>query len=306
MTDPYATLGVERNADADAIRKAYRKLARRYHPDVNKDPKAEERFKEINAANEVLSDPEKRKLWDEFGEMSTRPGFDAAQARAFRAGGGPRGGGVQWDFGDFAGGDVDMEDLLGGMFGRGGFQQRMPRKGQDQQVGISIDFMTAVLGGERTITIRRPDGTTQTLKVPIPAGAKHEGKVRLKGQGMPSRSGGPAGDLIVVLEVEEHPLLRRDGDDLEMDLPVTVLEAMKGATITVPTPTGDVKVTVPPGVASGKRLRLKGRGVQKKQPGDLYLVIEVVVPKTTDAKALDAAKALDEFYEADVRERIRL
>jgi len=305
MTDPYATLGVDKTADANAIRKAYRKLARRYHPDVNKDPKAEERFKEINAANEVLSDPERRKLWDEFGELSTRPGFDAAQARAFRSGGMPRGGGAQWDFGNFAGSDVDMEDLLGGMFGRGGYE-RMPRRGADQQVGIAIDFLTAVLGGERTITIRRPDGTTQTLKVPLPAGAKDGGKVRLKGQGMPSRSGGPAGDLLVVLEIAEHPLLRRDGDDLEMHLPVTVLEALKGATITVPTPTGDVKVTVPAGVAAGKRLRLKGRGVQKKHPGDLYLVIEIVVPQTADPDALDAAKRLDEFYDSDVRADLEL
>ncbi len=305
MTDPYATLGVDRTADADVIRKAYRKLARRYHPDVNKDPKAEERFKEINAANEVLSDPEKRKLWDEFGEMSTRPGFDAAAARAFRSGGGPRGG-VQWDFGDFGGSDVDMEDLLGGMFGRGGGFERRPRRGVDQQVGITIDFMTAVLGGERAITIRRPDGAAQTLTVPIPAGAKEGGKVRLKGQGMPSRSGGPPGDLLVVLEVADHPLLRRDGDDLEMDLPVTVLEAMKGAALTVPTPTGDVKVTVPAGVASGKRLRLKGRGVQKRTPGDLYLMIEVVVPHTTDRGALDAAETIDAFYDGDVRAGLEL
>jgi DnaJ-class molecular chaperone len=310
MADPYTVLGVERGADADAIRKAYRKLARKYHPDVNKDPAAAEKFKEVNAANEILSDPEKRKNYDEFGDVSTRPGFDADRARAFRGGRGAPGGGVQWDFGGGGNGgvDVDMEDLLGSMFGGGGMGfDRRPRKGQDQQIAVSIDLLTAIRGGERHLTLQRPDGTTDSIRVPIPAGAKDGGKVRLKGQGGASRTGGPPGDLLVLLEVLPHPLLRRDGDDLEMDLPVTVLEAIQGASLTVPTPTGDVRVTVPAGVGSGRRMRLKGRGVQRKgRPGDLYLVVRPVVPVASDEETIEAAKVIEEAYEGDVRAGLRL
>jgi DnaJ-class molecular chaperone len=308
MADPYTVLGVDRTADADTIRKAYRKLARKYHPDVNKDPNAADRFKEVNAANEILSDPERRKNYDEFGEASTRSGFDADRARSFRGGRGAPGG-RSWDFGGGNGGaEVDMEDLLGSMFGGGGAGfDRRPRKGPDQQIAIGIDLLTAIRGGERQFTLQRPDGSTEAIRLPIPAGAKDGGKVRLKGQGAPSRTAGPPGDLIVHLEVADHPLLRRDGDDLEMDLPVTVLEALQGASLTVPTPTGDVRVTVPKGVGTGKRMRLKGRGVQRKgRPGDLYLVVRPVVPVTDDPEAVEAAKALEAAYDGDVRANLRL
>jgi curved DNA-binding protein len=302
MRDPYTVLGVTRAADADTVRKAYRKLAKEWHPDLNKRPGAADRFKEINAAYEIVGDAEKRRLWDEFGEASTRPGFEPERARAFRGGAGrPYG---------FDGGGIDMEDLLGSLFGGGmgsgpGFDRG--RRGVDQKMELTVDFMTTVLGGERVIAIRRPDGSTDRLRVPIPAGAREEGKVRLRGQGLPPRGGGPCGDLIVVLRVLEHPYLRRDDDDLEMDVPITVLEAIRGGTVTVPTPTGDVKLTVPAGVQSGTRMRIRGRGIQKKgEPGDLYLVLRPVVPSSADPAIIEAAERIDAAYTGDVRADLKL
>lgn len=307
MRDPYIVLGVDRGADSDTVRKAYRKLAKEWHPDLNKSPRATDRFKEINAAYEIVGDAEKRRLWDEFGETSTRAGFDPARARAFRGGGGgaPRG----YGFDPSGASGVDMEDLFGSLFGGGGAPRGFERgsRGIDQQIELTVDFMTTIRGGERVITIRRPDGSTEPLRVPIPAGAREDGKVRLKGQGLPPRGGGPCGDLIVLLRVLEHPCLRRTDDDLEMDVPITVLEALRGASITVPTPTGDVKLTVPAGVQAGTRMRIKGRGVQKKgSPGDLYLVLRPVVPASTDPEVLVAAERIEAAYPGDVRADLRI
>jgi DnaJ-class molecular chaperone len=206
---------------------------------------------------------------------------------------------------------VLFRSLLSSLFGGGAPGQRAggfqgPRKGQDQQVELTIDFLTAVRGGDQRFTLRRADGTTESVTVPVPAGAKSGGRIRLKGQGLPPRGGGPCGDLLVHLTVADHPQLRRIEDDLELDVPVTVLEAMKGATITVPTPTGDVKVQVPPGSRSGSRLRLKGRGIQKRAgPGDLYLVIRPTVPTTQDPELLAAAERLEAAY-GDVRSALKL
>jgi curved DNA-binding protein len=298
MQDPYTVLGVERQADADAIRKAYRKLAKEWHPDVNPDPRAESRLKEINGAYEVLGDEDKRKLWDEFGEQSTRPGFDPTVARGFRGRGG----------GGFDGGAVDVDDLLGSLFGAGGggFDRR-PRRGADQQLDLSVDFMTSVLGGERVVGLRRADGASETVRIPIPAGARDGGRVRLKGHGLPPRGGGPCGDLLVNIKVQDHPLLRREDDDLVLEVPITVLEAMRGGAITVPTPTGDVKVTIPSGVQSGTRMRLKGRGVQKRDaPGDLYLLLRPQVPQSSEPEVLAAAERIDQAYAADVRKALKI
>lgn len=302
MRDPYSVLGVDRVADSDAVRKAYRKLAKEWHPDVNKAAGAGDRFREINAAYEILGDAEKRRLWDEFGEASTRPGFDAARARMYRSPGRGSSG-----FDGMEG--LDMEDLLGSLFGSGagGGFGRVPARGVDQQIELTVDFMSTVRGGERVISVRKGDGSTDTLRVPIPAGAKDGGKVRLRGKGLPPRGGGPNGDLLVVLRVLDHPHLRRDEDDLEMEVPITVLEALQGGAITVPTPTGDVKVTIPPNVRSGTRLRLKGRGVQKQPtPGDLYLVLRPNVPDTTSPEAIAAAQAMNEYYARPVRDGLDL
>ncbi len=297
MRDPYSVLGVDRRADADTIRKAYRKLARKWHPDINREPGAEERFKEINAANEILGDPEKRRMWDRFGEASTRPGFDASRARSWGGVGGMGG----------RGGDINVEDLLGSFFGGGSGFERGPRRGADQQLDLTVDFLTTVLGGEQSVTIRRPDGRRETLDVPIPAGATDGGKVRLKGQGLPPRGGGPCGDLLIRLEVRPHPLLERIGDDLELEVPITVLEAIRGGTITVPTPTGDIRLTVPAGVRSGKRLRVRGRGVQRRgASGDLYVVLRPMVPAVDDPEVLAAAERIELAYETDPRAALKL
>ncbi|NCG18629.1 MAG: DnaJ domain-containing protein [Rhodobacterales bacterium] len=298
MSNPYRALGVDKQADKATIRKAYKKLARKFHPDVNKDAGAEDRFKDINAAYDVLGDDKKRKLFDEFGEASTRPGFDANQARSFRG----RGSGMPFNAG---GGGV--EDLLGSLFGAGFGGQQRQRRGQDQQTLISIPFMTIVLGGEQEVTLRQPNGELETVRIPIPAGANHGGKVRLRGRGLPPRGGGPCGDLIVELNVDNHPHLRRSGNDLELDVPITVLEAIQGASITVPTPLGDVKVTVPPWVKSGARLRLKNRGVQKKSaPGHLYLILRPMVPQSDTDEVLAAAQVLENAYESPIREGFKL
>ncbi len=340
MTNPYATLGVVKTASQDEIKKAFKKLARQYHPDINKDPASEEKFKEVNAAYDAVGDPEKRKLYDEFGELALKPGFDAAKARAWQnasAGGGGGTGGFRFDFGD---GAVDMEEFFSSMFGggfggggrrteRGSAQARDPRRGhpdfsgfgtdfghggrhrstmrgQDQTIAVTIDAMTAILGGERRLSVPRYGGEVEHLNIRIPAGARDGGKLRLTGQGPPPPGGGACGDLIVALKVAEHPVLRRVDDDLEMDVPLTVLEAMEGAQITVPTPTGDVKVTVPAGVEPGQKLRLRGRGVQKRaSPGDLYLLLQVVVPKTEDPALKAAAEALEAGY-VDVRGGLKL
>ena len=299
MADFYQQLGVKRTDDADTIRKAYKKLARKYHPDVSKQPNAEERFKQINSAYDVLGDDKKRKLYDEFGDVSLRPGFNPQQARGFR-GGSPFGGGGF----NFQGGGVDMEDLLGSMFGGGA--ARRPRRGADQKTEINVDFMTTVMGGEQTIQIRRPDGRTDSLVIPIPPGAKDGGRVRLKGQGLPPRGGGPCGDLLVHLKVDKHAVLTRNNDDLEMEVPITVLEALAGATVTVPTPTGDVNVTVPSGARNGARLRIKNRGIQKKRPGHLYLILRPVVPQSDDEDVLEAAKRLEAAYDGPVRDSLTL
>ncbi len=297
MRDPYDVLGVPRTADGDTIRKAYKKLARTWHPDISKRANAEERFKEVNAAYDVLGDEDKRKHWDEFGEASTRPGFDAQKARAWGAGG----------VGGFGGGGVDVEDLLGSIFG-GGAGPRA-RRGADQAIRLEVDFLTTVTGGERKVSIRRPDGTLETLTVRIPAGSRDGVKLRLRGQGLPPRGGGPCGDLLVRLHVPPHAVLRRGEreDDLEMDVPLTVREALQGASITVPTPTGDIRLTVPPGVVSSRRMRVKGRGVQRRgRPGDLFLMLRPVLPDLEAPHVVQAAVAMDDAYTGPVRRGLKL
>lgn len=316
--DPYSVLGVNRNADQDTIKKAYKKLARKYHPDRNRTPGADEKFKEANAAHDVLGDPEKRKLYDQFGEASLRPGFDPRHARSygnatsnpFRGGSPGGGGGFDWSFG----GGSEMEDLLDQMFGMGGVAGKRPggrryqRPGQDQKVELKISFLRSVLGGEQIITVPRPGGHSDTLTIRIPAGVKTGGKLKLRSQGLPPPGGGPCGDLHVVLEVRPHPVLRRLNDlDLEMDVPITILEALQGGSITVPTPTGKVKVKVPAGVGNGQTLRLGGKGIQKRvAKGDLYLHLRPSVPTTASDDALAAAQTLESAYDEHPRAKLAI
>lgn len=286
----YDVLEVSPDASRDEIRRAFRKLARRYHPDRNPDDaEAERRFKEVNAAHEVLSDPEKRKLYDEFGQDALRAGFDADRARAWRqagAGHGPMGG--------FGGADFDMGDIFEELFG-GSF--RGARAGRSIQSEITVDFHTAARGGERDL--RFADGRSLTVR--IPPGVRDGESLRLRGQGEPGPGG--AGDLVLTVRVTPHPVFRREGDDLHLVLPVTVAEAVLGATLEVPTLDGSVKLKIPPGSQSGRRLRLRGKGIARRgrPPGDLYAELSVRVPEAVDDRVREALEALDDAYEGDVR-----
>lgn len=328
--DLYEVLGVPRDADPDALRKAYRKLARQYHPDVNPgDSEAEAKFKEISQAYSVLSDPEKRRNYDEFGDVSLEGGFDPEKAREAReafgrrfgggggagagAGGGPRG---FEGFADFGGGEPfefgDLEDLLGRAFGggargrRGGGRAGFP--GQDVEATLELDFLEAARGGEKRISLARPtpDGgsTTETVTVRIPPGVADGGHIRLPGKGGPGMGGGPAGDLHARVRVRPHPVFRREGRDLHLELPVTVREAVRGARVEVPTLEGRATVTIPPGTDGGQRLRLRGKGIPSPSggaPGDLIVSVRIRVPKGLDDEALSKLDALAAFDPDDPR-----
>ncbi|XXF80926.1 DnaJ C-terminal domain-containing protein [Myxococcaceae bacterium GXIMD 01537] len=324
--DYYQILGVPRTASADDIKKAFRKLARKHHPDVNPgDKAAEEKFKRINSAFEVLGDDKKRKLYDEFGDDAVKLGFDekkAEQYRAYRAAQSSGRGG----FSGGAGQDFDVGDIFGDIFGRsggggGGFdigeilgrraRQRGPERGEDLTTRVTLTLNEAVAGTERVLSLRRPGGAEETtrLTVKIPAGVHTGSKVRLAGQGSTGPYGGPPGDLYIETEVAEHPLVRREGDDLHMDLPLTVAEAMLGAEVKVPTFQGEVSLKIPAGSQSGRRMRLKGRGVPSLKggtPGDLYLHLQVKVPEHADADVRAAAETLARAYPGDVRQELRL
>ncbi|QUH03527.1 J domain-containing protein [Saccharopolyspora erythraea] len=278
--DYYEVLGVSRDASAEEIQQSYRKLARRYHPDVNSDPQAEERFKEINEAYDVLSDPETRKRYDRFGpDFRSVPEDWEERVGAGFGGGGPRhqrgGGGVRFTTGGV--GDVDFEDLFGSMFGARGAAGPIP--GADQEAELPLTVEEAYRGGTRTITLSGPDGQRE-YRVNVPAGAVDGQRIRLAGQGGRGGGQGPAGDLYLVARIRPHRRYRISGHDIHVDLPVTPWEAALGATVPLTTPGGEAKVTVPAGSSSGRRLRLRGEGMPRTRgaPGDLYAEIRVVVP----------------------------
>lgn len=307
--DLYAALGVARGASQDEIRKSYRKLARKHHPDVNpNDPKSAERFKEISYAHDVLADEEKRKLYDEFGLKGLEAGFDANQARAYSRW--QEGARRSPSNGEFVS-DVDLEDLLGGLGGFGerfGFGRRAPRgpqKGQDAQGEAPVDFLDVVRGGKVTLQFQGKGA----LSVTIPPGADDGTKIRLAGQGAASPNGGPPGDLYLTLRVRPHAYFSRKGDDVYVDLPVTVPELLRGGSIQVPTPDGAASVKVPPLSANGRKLRLRGKGATKrgsKERGDLYVTLAAVLPKDADERALEKiAEAMEPLYgTTDVRENL--
>ncbi|MDZ5645791.1 J domain-containing protein [Nitrospirillum sp. BR 11828] len=289
MRDPYQTLGVARGASADEIRRAYRALAKIHHPDLNQNrPEAERRFKELNAAYDLLSDPLKRARYDR-GEIDA-DGQEQARARrhrdhaaapgeafSFTAGfGGPNG------FGGMNG----FEDLFAGMFtGRAGSRPGgAPRKGQDVAARVTLDFAEAALGGRRRITL--PDGAA--LDVDLPPGLEDGAKVRLRGKGLAGMAGGPPGDALVTVSVRPHPWFRRHGDDVHIDLPVTLHEAVFGAKVRVPTIDGPVLLTIPKGANDGTRLRLKGRGIPAGGGrGDQHVTVRLTLPPKIDP-ALEA------------------
>lgn len=369
--DYYQILGVDRSASQQEIRKVYRKLARKYHPDINPGNKeAENKFKEISVAHDVLSDPDKRKLYDEFGEAGLAAGFDAEKARSYR----------QWQEQSARAGatrDFDMGDLadlfgdLGHLAGAGRRMRTGPTRGEDIEATMEIDFLDAVRGFQTSLALQRPvscescqgvgtkprttpttcpecrgtgsksmvqgplqfrqtcprcmgsgqlpgdpcalcGGTGRVLRreairVNIPPGTEPGKRIRLRGRGEAGVRGGPPGDLYIVPRIRPHPLLTRSGKDLTMELPITVGEAVRGATVEVPTPVGTVKVKIPAGAQSGQRLRIKGKGLPahgQSPAGDLYLRLMVRVPK--EKVAAEAVEKFDQAYTEDVRKDVRL
>ncbi len=307
-TDFYAELGVARGASADDIRKAYRKLAAKYHPDKNQgNAEAEAKFKRVNQANQVLGDPKRRALYDEFGEEGLREGFNPDLARAYRG---------RSPFGGSGGG---LEDILGGVGAGRGFGDlfgdvfraaRGSARGRDAAGEVIVDFAAALRG--TTVTLQVP-GVDGEVNVRVPAGAGDGDKLRVAGRGTPGRGGGTAGDLLLTVRVTPHKYFKRDGLDLNVDFPITPTEALNGAKVRVPTPDGPVSLTVPAGAQSGKQVRLRGRGVKRKnQVGDLYVRFIVMMPQLDklDPKKQEslakAAAALSEVIDTSERDAIKL
>ncbi len=294
--DPYSELGVSKGASQEDIRKSFRKLAKEFHPDRNPgDKKAEERFKRLSAAFDIVGDPEKRKKYDR-GELDadgreTHPGFRPGPNGGF-GGGSPFGAGGPFQ-GGFRSGEsfdgVNFDDILGEMFGRGGpgapgggagggRGRGFAAKGSDIRARLEIDLEDAIKGASRRITF----GDGKALDVTIPKGAAEGQVLRLRGQGQPGRSGGPAGDALIELAVKPHPLYRREGADLHMDLPIALPDAVLGAKVDAPTPDGAVSLTVPKGSNSGATLRLRGRGgidPETGRRGDLFARLMIVLPE---------------------------
>ena len=324
--DYYQLLGVQRSASPDEIKKAYRRLARKYHPDMNPNNKAaEDTFKKVSQAFEVLSDPKKRKLYDEFGEDAAKMGFDEKKAEAYRqyrAAPGTGGAPVRVPF-EGAGEDFDLGSIFGDLFGRagrgGGPIPNMdfgfgtaapgPLAGEDLTTQVQVSLSEAVLGTERSLEVARPGKQgRQRLTVKIPPGVQTGSRIRLAGQGAPAPRGGTPGDLYIETEVLPHPWVRREDDDLYADLPVTVPEAMLGAEVRAPTFSGEVTVKIPAGSQSGRKLRLRGKGVpslQGRGRGDLYFVLQIRIPEQITPEAKAAADQLQRAY-GDVRADLRL
>jgi curved DNA-binding protein len=317
--DYYEVLGVPRTASAEELQKAYRTQARRNHPDVNKDPAAEERFKEINEAYHVLADPKTRARYDRFGpEFRNVPeDFDErfAGAGAGRRGGagragpgggfgpgggyGGRGAGGGFSSGRGGGGAVDLEELFGDLFGGGmgrGPGDRLA--GADQEAELPLSLEEAFVGGRRTISLAGRD-----YDINIPPGVTDGQRIRLAGQGGRGRGGAP-GDLYLVVRILPHPRFRLDGRDIAVDLPISPWEGVLGATVPLPTPGGEAKVAVPPGSSTGRRLRLRGQGMPNPRgaPGDLYADVKVMVPRTVSDRERELFEELSRLSPFNPRE----
>ena len=381
-TDFYQTLGVSKDTNEDAIKKAYRKLARKWHPDINPGNKeAEQKFKEISQAYDVLGNKKKRKLYDEFGEEGLQAGFDAEKARQYsqwksqsRKGGFQQGTQAnQWEgFGRYQSYEDIFGDIFGSGAGSGGFQSASPSKGRDIQHEMTIDLISALRGFETELSMQKPktcdacQGTgsdpqstvstcnycggsgrinvaegpmqftkacphchghgqvgkpcsqcggngqllgTEKIRVVIPQGVREGSKVRVAGKGEPGYNGGPPGDLYLVIHLKPHPFLKRSGDDLQMDVPVTVGETMAGGTIDIPTLEGNVKLKIPAGSQNGRILRLKGKGatnLKTKNKGNLLVKLVIKVPQTDDPEMLAAARKMDTFYKENLRGSLRI
>jgi DnaJ-class molecular chaperone len=291
---PYQTLGVPKEASADAIRSAYRKLARKHHPDVNPgDKKAEEAFKKIASAYDVLSDDKKRAAYDEFGEEALRGGFDPGKAREYAKWQNTR----QQRSSRFDDGPIEFD--FAEMFGR----QRGPARGGDLHANVEIELRQAVEGAEFSAEL---PGHGQ-VRVRIPKGADTGSTLRVPGKGSAGRNGGPAGDLIIETTVRAHPFLRRDNLDLHLTLPVTLDEAYNGASIEVPTFDGPVVLKIPPGSQNHAKLRLRGKGIERKDlRGDMIVELDVRMPDKPDPELAAALRKARDDYNQPVRQELTL
>ena len=323
--DYYKTLGVARDASADDIKTAYRKLARKFHPDVSKEKDAEARFKEIGEANEVLKDSEKRVAYDAAGSQWERQRAAGGAARSGADFQPPPG----WNAGfEFSGrgdedplGGADHSDFFEALFGRaragraggGARRQEMHMPGQDHHAKVLIDLEDAFQGAQRSISLRMPalddEGRgvmrERTLDVNIPKGIREGQQLRLAGQGGPGLGNGPAGDLFLEIAFNTHARFRVDARDVYVDLPLAPWEAALGANVSVGTPDGDVELTIPSGSVAGRKLRLKGKGIPGNPPGDLYVVLVIALPPAEGAKARAAYEAFAAAFEFNPRASVK-
>ncbi|MDP3843891.1 MAG: DnaJ C-terminal domain-containing protein [Oxalobacteraceae bacterium] len=314
--DYYASLGVPRTATQDEIKSAYRKLARKYHPDVSKEADAEARFKEMGEAYKVLKDPETRAAYDQVGsqwqsgqEFQPPPNWDAGFEFSGRDMGGGAGDGA--DYSDF------FEALFGRRTGRGhphAARQTMRAQGQDHHAKVEIDLKDAYHGARRSISLRMPATDAQghvvtrerTLDIQIPKGVREGQHLRLSGQGGPGLGGGPAGDLYLEIVFRAHPHYRVDGRDVYFDLPLAPWEAALGGSVTAPTPAGSVQLAIPAGSSAGRKLRLKGKGIPGNPAGDLYAVLTIALPSADNERAKEAYRAMAQAFEFNPRAHLQL
>lgn len=319
--DYYQLLGVKRDANQDEIKRSYRKLARKYHPDVSKEDDAEEKFKEVNEAYEVLKDPEKRAAYDQLGAnwqqgQDFRPPPNWDQGFEFHGGG-------------FTSADAaDFSDFFESLFGRGGFSHGQSygqqygqsstghagfrSQGKDSHSKVAIDLEDAYQGATHALTFRhselgsdgRPHVKERTLKVRIPKGVQQGQQIRLSGQGSPGIGQGKPGDLYLEITFKPHTLYRVEGKDVYMDLPISPWEAALGASLTAPTPAGSVNLKIPPHSSTGKKLRLKGRGIPAKDPGDFYVVLQIALPPAETEAAKKAYRDFQQAMDFNPREKL--
>lgn len=325
--DHYKTLGVPKNASQAEIQKAYRELARKYHPDMNpNDKSAKKKFQEVQAAFDVLNNPEKREMYDRYGSSFETMGAGGPQQGAYTWNWAPGAGGPGGASGGFSAEDIDLSQFLGerfgqempggfgdlfGQFRRGSAKSRKTagggRRGADLTHELQIPFATSIVGGEVQISVQRPTGKTETLAVKIPPGIEEGKKIRVRGQGQPGPRGGTAGDLLITIHVAAHPYFQRRGNNLLVRVPVTLGEAVGGAKVDLPTPKGTVTLTVPPGTSSGAKLRVKGHGVAPKNgtAGDLLAEIQIVLPKQLSSADREAIRKIDRNYSQEPRKDLR-
>ncbi len=305
--DPYEILGVPRTATQEEIKKAYRRLAKQYHPDRNpNDKSAEQRFKEVHAAYEVLGDPERRAQYDRFGA-----GGPAPDVRTWTTGGGVSFEDIGFDFSSLG----DLTSIFEQFFSRAGARRSGARRGvarepqvrgPDIEYTLELSFEEALRGTVRELVLSSPDfgQPSETIRVRIPAGVNDGQRIRVRGKG--GLGPGGRGDLMIRCRVRPHPYFRREGDDIVLDRPLTFGEAALGASVEIPTPDGPTVVKVPPGTSAGTKLRLRGRGVRdaRGQVGDLYAVVRIVVPKTLSARARELIRELEGELKQRPREEV--